>query len=81
QADAYQGGHGGEGGQGTQYGAGQYDRYAYGDPTQAQEGGYDPAYDQSYGQGGYDMPYDPSQPQQPQQPHGTGSERPDGSQQ
>ncbi|CAB88917.1 MULTISPECIES: glycosyltransferase family 2 protein [Streptomyces] len=78
QADAYQGGHGGEGGQGTQYGAGQYDRYAYGDPTQAQEGGYDPAYDQSYGQGGYDMPYDPSQPQQP---HGTGSERPDGSQQ
>ncbi|PSK49143.1 hypothetical protein B0E38_05953 [Streptomyces sp. 111WW2] len=81
QADAYQGGHGGEGGQGTQYGAGQYDPYAYGDPTQAQEGGYDPAYDQSYGQGGYDMPYDPSQPQQPQQPHGTGSERPDGSQQ
>ncbi|MFC8806295.1 glycosyltransferase [Streptomyces anthocyanicus] len=81
QADAYQGGHGGEGGQGTQYGAGQYDPYAYGDPTQAQEGGYDPAYDQSYGQNGYDMPYDPSQPQQPQQPHGTGSERPDGSQQ
>ncbi|WP_121710097.1 glycosyltransferase [Streptomyces sp. E5N91] len=78
QADTYQGGHGGEGGQGTQYGAGRYDPYAYGDPTQAQEGGYDPAYDQSYGQGGYDMPYDPSQPQQP---HGTGSERPDGSQQ
>ncbi|WP_203698279.1 glycosyltransferase [Streptomyces rubrogriseus] len=81
QADAYQGGHGGEGGQGAQYGAGQYDPYAYGDPAQAQEGGYDPAYDQSYGQGGYDTPYDPSQPQQPQQPHGTGSERPDGSQQ
>ncbi|MYS70962.1 family 2 glycosyl transferase, partial [Streptomyces sp. SID5926] len=78
QADAYQGGHGGEGGQGAQYGAGQYDPYAYGDPAQAQEGGYDPAYDQSYGQGGYDTPYDPSQPQQP---HGTGSERPDGSQQ
>ncbi|MFD7063827.1 glycosyltransferase [Streptomyces sp. NPDC059906] len=81
QADAYQGGHGGEGGQGAQYGAGQYDPYAYGDPTQGQEGGYDPAYDQAYGQGGYDTPYDPSQPQQPQQPHGTGSERPDGSQQ
>ncbi|MET9353794.1 glycosyltransferase [Streptomyces sp. NPDC006617] len=81
QADAYQGGHGGEGGQGAQYGAGQYDPYAYGGPTQAQEGGYDPAYDQAYGQGGYDTPYDPSQPQQPQQPHGTGSERPDGSQQ
>ncbi|MFF4473280.1 glycosyltransferase [Streptomyces sp. NPDC001599] len=81
QADAYQGGHGGEGGQGAQYGAGQYDPYAYGDPAQAQEGGYDPAYDQAYGQGGYDTPYDPSQPQQPQQPHGTGSERPDGSQQ
>ncbi|MFD5652232.1 glycosyltransferase [Streptomyces sp. NPDC127039] len=81
QADAYQGGHGGEGGQGgqgAQYGAGQYDPYAYGDPTQGQEGGYDPAYDQAYGQGGYDTPYDPSQPQQP---HGTGSERPDGSQQ
>ncbi|MFH8445492.1 glycosyltransferase [Streptomyces sp. NPDC018026] len=81
QADTYQGGHGGEGGQGAQYGTGQYDPYAYGDPTQAQEGGYDPAYDQAYGQGGYDTPYDPSQPQQPQQPHGTGSERPDGSQQ
>jgi GT2 family glycosyltransferase len=79
--DAYQGGHGGQGGQGGQYGAGQYDPYAYGDPTQAQEGGYDPAFDQAYGQGGYDTPYDPSQPQQPQQPHGTGSERPDGSQQ
>ncbi|MGW0011866.1 glycosyltransferase [Streptomyces tendae] len=75
QPDAYQGGHGG---QDAQYGAGQYDPYAYGDPTQAQEGGYDPAFGQAYGQGGYDTPYDPSQPQQP---HGTGSERPDGSQQ
>ncbi|MFL9658576.1 glycosyltransferase [Streptomyces sp. PB17] len=74
QSDAYQGGHGG---QGAQYGAGQYDPYAYGDPAQAQEG-YDPAFGQAYGQGGYDTPYDPSQPQQP---HGTGSERPDGSQQ
>ncbi|MGW4576504.1 glycosyltransferase family 2 protein [Streptomyces tendae] len=75
QPDAYQGGHGG---QDAQYGAGQYDPYAYGDPTQAQEGGYGPAFGQAYGQGGYDTPYDPSQPQQP---HGTGSERPDGSQQ
>ncbi len=43
-------------------------------------GQYDPyAYgDQSYGRGGYDTPYDPSQPHDP---HGTGSERPDGSQQ
>ncbi|WP_437027929.1 glycosyltransferase [Streptomyces sp. enrichment culture] len=76
QPDAYQGGHGGQGG--AQYGAGPYDPYAYGDPAQAQEGGYDPAFDQAYGQGGYDTPYDPSQPRQP---HGTGSERPDGSQQ
>ncbi len=76
QQDAYQGG------QGTQYGTGgAYDPYAYGGPTQGQEGGYDPAFDQAYGRGGYDTPYDPSQPQQPQQPHGTGSERPDGSQQ
>ncbi|MFD7957884.1 glycosyltransferase [Streptomyces ardesiacus] len=73
QQDAYQGG------QGTQYGTGgAYDPYAYGGPTQGQEGGYDPAFDQAYGRGGYDTPYDPSQPQQP---HGTGSERPDGSQQ
>lgn len=88
-ADAYQGGQGG------QYEAGQYDPYAYGNPAQneaqnqaqnqaqAQEGGYDPAFDQAafdqaYGQGGYDVPYDPSQPHHP---HGTGSERPDGSQQ
>ncbi|MGW3192545.1 glycosyltransferase [Streptomyces ardesiacus] len=76
QQDAYQGG------QGTQYGTGgAYDPYAYGGPTQGQEGGYDPAFDQAYGRGGYDTPYDPSQPQQAQQPHGTGSERPDGSQQ
>ncbi|MFE5258325.1 glycosyltransferase family 2 protein [Streptomyces coelicoflavus] len=76
QQDAYQGGHGG---QTAQYGTGgQYDPYAYGDPAQGQEAGYDPAFDQAYGQGGYDTPYDPSQPRQP---HGTGSERPDGSQQ
>ncbi|MFF0540171.1 glycosyltransferase [Streptomyces coelicoflavus] len=76
QQDAYQGG---PGGQAAQYGTGgQYDPYAYGDPAQGQEAGYDPAFDQAYGQGGYDTPYDPSQPRQP---HGTGSERPDGSQQ
>ncbi|MER5474103.1 glycosyltransferase [Streptomyces sp. NPDC002685] len=73
QADPYQGG--------------QYDPYAYGGTA---------AYDQTYGQGydangqafdtrgqgydtgdqGYDPAYDPTQP-----PHGTDSERPDGSQQ
>ncbi|MEU2716263.1 glycosyltransferase [Streptomyces sp. NPDC007205] len=59
------------------YQTGQYDPYAYGgtagqmpyDPT-AYPQGYDPAYDPAQ-QG-----YDPAQ-----QPHGTGSERPDGSQQ
>ncbi|MFF8973323.1 glycosyltransferase [Streptomyces sp. NPDC014995] len=62
------------------YGAGQYDPYAYdgqarqADPyDQTYQQGYDPS---SYGQGGYDPAYDPAQP-----PHGTGSERPDGSQQ
>ncbi|MFD6491041.1 glycosyltransferase family 2 protein [Streptomyces sp. NPDC060188] len=72
QADPYQGG--------------QYDPYAYGGTTP-----YDPAYGQGYdangrpydapGQGygeqGYDPAYDPTQPP----PHGTDSERPDGSQQ
>ncbi|MER7051551.1 glycosyltransferase family 2 protein [Streptomyces sp. NPDC000351] len=86
QADAYQGGQAGQGGQGGQsdqggqagqYEAGQYDPYAaYADPSQS--GTYDPAYGQEYGQGGYDASYDPSQPHHP---HGTGSERPDGSQQ
>ncbi|MGW6214726.1 glycosyltransferase family 2 protein [Streptomyces sp. NPDC055109] len=76
QADPYQGG--------------QYDPYAYGGTP------YDPAYGQGYdangrpydaqgqqGQGygtgeqGYDPAYDPTQPP----PHGTDSERPDGSQQ
>ncbi|MFI5967652.1 glycosyltransferase [Streptomyces asoensis] len=38
-----------------------------------QQQGYDPA---AYGQGGYDPAYDPDR-----HPHGTGSERPDGSQQ
>ncbi|MDT0615757.1 glycosyltransferase [Streptomyces lancefieldiae] len=60
-------------GSGTAYdpsGSGAYD------PTGA--GTYDPAYGTTYGQGDYAAPYDPSQPQHP---HGTGSERPDGSQQ
>ncbi|KAF3465768.1 glycosyltransferase family 2 protein [Streptomyces sp. Tu 3180] len=82
-------------GPGTAYTGEQYQQYAtdaYGTPYQEapyQEGPYDPyaygtppgrtPYDQAYGQGydqtyaqGYDTPYDP---------HGTGSERPDGSQQ
>ncbi|MFD5075985.1 glycosyltransferase [Streptomyces sp. NPDC058371] len=54
------------------YQGGQYDPYAYGGTT---------AYDQTYHQG-YEMPYDPEQPPvPPQPPHGTDSERPDGSQQ
>ncbi|SHI20621.1 Glycosyltransferase, GT2 family [Streptomyces sp. 3214.6] len=62
------------------YQAGQYDPYAY--DGQAQQAPYDQAYQQqgydpsAYGQGGYDPAYDPAQ-----HPHGTGSERPDGSQQ
>ncbi|MGW0648114.1 glycosyltransferase family 2 protein [Streptomyces umbrinus] len=55
------------------YQTGQYDPYAtYGTGNAA----YDPA--QTYSQG-YDPAYDPDQHQQP--PHGTDSERPDGSQQ
>ncbi|MCX5265486.1 glycosyltransferase [Streptomyces sp. NBC_00199] len=73
------------------YQAGQYEPYAYDghaqqapyDPNQPQQA-YDPSvydpsstYDPSaYGQGGYDPAYDPAQ-----HPHGTGNERPDGSQQ
>ncbi|MEU3613793.1 glycosyltransferase [Streptomyces sp. NPDC006872] len=62
------------------YQAGQYDPYAY--DGQAQQAPYDPNYQQqaydpsAYGQGGYDPAYDPDR-----NPHGTGSERPDGSQQ
>ena len=53
------------------YQAGQYDPYAYGGTYDAQ---------QQYGQQAYDAPYE--QPQPPAQPpHGTDSERPDGSQQ
>ncbi|MFE9651014.1 glycosyltransferase [Streptomyces sp. NPDC006365] len=59
--------------QGDSYQAGQYDPYAYGSGTPA----YDPT--QPYAQG-YEAPYDPAQ-QQPQPPHGTDRERPDGSQQ
>jgi GT2 family glycosyltransferase len=51
------------------YQGGQYDPYAYG--GQAPAAPYDPAYQ------GYEEPYDPAQ----HHPHGTGSERPDGSQQ
>ncbi|MGW8064538.1 glycosyltransferase [Streptomyces ziwulingensis] len=73
QADAHQGGPGGR------YDTGQYDPYAYGDPSgPSQAGPYDPGYDQAYGRSGYDTPYDPSPPHDPR---GTGSERPDGSQQ
>lgn len=62
------------------YQSGQYDPYAYGGTTQ-----YDQTYNQGYdttGQG-YDPAYDPSAqpPMPPQPPHGTDSERPDGSQQ
>ncbi len=80
QADAYPGGHGGQADQsGQSVQGGQYDPYGYGDPSGSpQAGGYDPAYSQAYDQSGYGTPYDPSQPHHP---HGTGSERPDGSQQ
>ncbi|MFD7437365.1 glycosyltransferase [Streptomyces sp. NPDC059861] len=54
------------------YQGGQYDPYAYG---QQQPGAYEQPYDQ-YPQG-YDPAYDPEQ----QHPHGSGNERPDGSQQ
>ncbi|MFI7501078.1 glycosyltransferase [Streptomyces sp. NPDC049687] len=92
-ADAEYGGYQGEQYQGTQqYPAGTYDQQSY-DPYQA--GQYDPytydgqggqapyeqtyGYDQGYGNQGYDPAYDPTQ--QPPHGTGTGSERPDGSQQ
>ncbi|MFJ8902606.1 glycosyltransferase family 2 protein [Streptomyces sp. NPDC102370] len=50
---------------------GTYDPYAYGTPQQGYDQTYPPGYDPNYTQG-YDTPYDP---------HGTGNERPDGSQQ
>jgi GT2 family glycosyltransferase len=88
-AGAEYGTYGGEQYQGQQYPAGTYEQPYQADPYQS--GQYDPytyggttAYDQTYGgQGydtagqGYDTPYDPGTPP----PHGTDSERPDGSQQ
>ncbi|MGC0376895.1 GT2 family glycosyltransferase [Streptomyces sp. SAI-229] len=50
---------------------GEYDPYAYGTQQAAYDQTYTQGYDQTYTQG-YDTSYDP---------HGTGSERPDGSQQ
>ncbi|MFJ3496863.1 glycosyltransferase family 2 protein [Streptomyces sp. NPDC086091] len=66
------------------YAATPYDPYAY-EPRpeataaydQAYQHGYDPS---AYPQGGYDPAYDPAYDPD-QRPHGTGSERPDGSQQ
>ncbi|MFD5912239.1 glycosyltransferase [Streptomyces massasporeus] len=70
-ADAY-----GQPYQADPYQGGQYDPYAYG--GQGQNPPYDQqGYDQAYQQG-YGTPYDPAQQHHP---HGTGSERPDGSQQ
>ncbi|MFE6091773.1 glycosyltransferase [Streptomyces massasporeus] len=73
-ADAY-----GQQYQADPYQGGQYDPYAYGGQQgQGQNPPYDQqGYDQSYQQG-YGTPYDPAQQHHP---HGTGSERPDGSQQ
>ncbi|MEU0390436.1 glycosyltransferase family 2 protein [Streptomyces chartreusis] len=75
-ADAY-----GQQYQADPYQGGQYDPYAYGGPPQTppyDQAGYDQTgYDQAYPQG-YGTPYDPAQQDHP---HGTGSERPDGSQQ
>lgn len=71
-ADAYGGQY-----QADPYQGGQYDPYAYGGSPQApsyDQAGYDHAHTQNYG-----TPYDPAQDQH--HPHGTGSERPDGSQQ
>ncbi|MET9866624.1 family 2 glycosyl transferase, partial [Streptomyces sp. NPDC006386] len=70
-ADAY-----GQQYQADPYQGGQYDPYAYGGQAPApsyDQQGYDQAYTQGYG-----TPYDPAQQHHP---HGTGSERPDGSQQ
>ncbi|MGX1270387.1 hypothetical protein RKD18_003581 [Streptomyces phaeoluteigriseus] len=62
------------------YQAGRYDPYAYEarpEATAAYDQAYQQGYDPSaYPQDGYDPAYDPAQ-----HPHGTGSERPDGSQQ
>ncbi|MFI6340163.1 glycosyltransferase [Streptomyces sp. NPDC050535] len=62
------------------YQSGQYDPYAYGGTAP-----YDQTYNQGYDANGrpYDPAYDPSAqpPMPPQPPHGSDSERPDGSQQ
>ncbi|WP_416979220.1 glycosyltransferase [Streptomyces sp. T028] len=95
-AGAEYGGYQGEQYQGTQqYPAGTYDQQSY-DPYQAGQydpyaydgqGGQAPyeqtyGYDQGYANQGYDPAYDQAyDPAQQQHPHGTGSERPDGSQQ
>ncbi|MER7901234.1 glycosyltransferase family 2 protein [Streptomyces sp. NPDC096046] len=71
-ADAY-----GQQYQADPYQGGQYDPYAYGGQDQAQVAHDQQGYDQAYQQG-YGTPYDPAQQHHP---HGTGSERPDGSQQ
>ncbi|EPJ35769.1 putative Metacaspase-1A [Streptomyces afghaniensis 772] len=75
-ADAY-----GQQYQADPYQGGQYDPYAYGgqhqNPSYDQQGYDQTGYDQAYPQG-YGAPYDPAQQHHP---HGTGSERPDGSQQ
>ncbi|GGJ24746.1 glycosyltransferase family 2 protein [Streptomyces brasiliensis] len=65
-AGQYQGGYDQQAYQADPYQNGQYDPYGYGD--QSRQGVYDPTYQQDY---------DPGQPHS----HGTGSERPDGSQQ
>ncbi|TWV42606.1 glycosyltransferase [Streptomyces misionensis] len=74
--DAYQaGGYDQQPYQADPYQAAPYDPYAYGNGQQQ----YDPA---AYQQQVYDPAYDPAQQgYDPQHPHGTGSERPDGSQQ
>ncbi|CAL9510258.1 hypothetical protein SUDANB6_03632 [Streptomyces sp. enrichment culture] len=82
-ADAYQaGGYGGDAYPADTYQADAYQGDAY--PADAYQGGqYDPyAYDGSSPAGTYDQAYPQGyDPAQSRSPHGTGSERPDGSQQ
>ncbi|WP_436846116.1 glycosyltransferase [Streptomyces shenzhenensis] len=77
-AGAYQGGYDQQAYQSDPYQNGQYDPYGYGGQTQ--QGAYDPTYQQGYDPG-YHPGYDPAAQPHPPHPHGTGSERPDGSQQ
>ncbi|MFI6207183.1 glycosyltransferase [Streptomyces sp. NPDC051041] len=75
QGDPYQG----DPYQADPYQGAPYDPYAYGGQSPA--GPYDQTYGQPYDQG-YQAPgAPPYDPAQPHHPHGTGSERPDGSQQ